>query len=345
MRFASPWKFLTVVVGGSLVLSQGFAAGYDRTSKWWLQGDVEIGYQQIDPKVPNELSKSGLLLGGRALLEYRSDSWGAFGAGMGIQQTWQDGETDVRIQKYILRSVFFDGSYLYPFANNFFWLGWLARVQVGEGARYDFFSSMNSVEGLLTTGPQIRFNIPTDKWDWVVGAAALTAVNSSNRTIINIPIYAGISIPLGKGDKKSQSGATGAKLPLNTELKPRVIHFQLDKSYLSVEARKFLSSWAKALIANDKAWENLVIIGHADVSGAKEYNQRLSIRRANTVKEWLVLQGVPAERIKAEGYGVERLLPGINNYSASNRRAELIFEGELKGQKIKDDLNALPGEG
>ena len=50
-------------------------------------------------------------------------------------------------------------------------------------------------------------------------------------------------------------------------------------------------------------YDSIVVVGHADRIGTENYNLRLSTRRANSVKDYLVKQGLPADKIQAEGRG------------------------------------------
>lgn len=68
--------------------------------------------------------------------------------------------------------------------------------------------------------------------------------------------------------------------------------------------------------------------GHTDSSYTEDYNQRLSERRANAVRDALVRRGVDGRRIVAQGFGEARLLfPGESNHEekAKNRRVEVWF--------------------
>lgn len=68
--------------------------------------------------------------------------------------------------------------------------------------------------------------------------------------------------------------------------------------------------------------------GHTDASGAEEYNQDLSERRAQAVKNALVQQGVEDWRITAVGYGESQ---PISSSAAANRRVEIVIEPIRKG--------------
>jgi len=77
----------------------------------------------------------------------------------------------------------------------------------------------------------------------------------------------------------------------------------------------------------------LEIDGFTDNKGTPEYNQKLSERRAATVRDFLVSQGVSADAVNTRGYGEEN--PVASNTTASgrqqNRRVELVVSGNAIG--------------
>jgi outer membrane protein OmpA-like peptidoglycan-associated protein len=81
---------------------------------------------------------------------------------------------------------------------------------------------------------------------------------------------------------------------------------------------------------------HLDVEGHTDSTGSDELNQRLSERRADTVKNYLVQQGLDASTITSKGFG--KTMPVADNDTAAgrqkNRRVELIVSGEVIGVKI-----------
>ena len=77
--------------------------------------------------------------------------------------------------------------------------------------------------------------------------------------------------------------------------------FCFDKSNLRPEAMTTLNDLAAQLSGSDV--QRVEVQGHTDFMGSDKYNQALSERRANTVANYLVSQGVPADRISAVGLG------------------------------------------
>jgi len=76
--------------------------------------------------------------------------------------------------------------------------------------------------------------------------------------------------------------------------------------------------------------------GHTDSTGTADFNQRLSVKRAEAVSEYLGSQGVPSDSLSAAGFGDTRPI-AQNNTAAGrqqNRRVELIVSGEVIGTKI-----------
>ena len=69
------------------------------------------------------------------------------------------------------------------------------------------------------------------------------------------------------------------------------------------------------------------LAGHTDADGSDDYNQNLSERRAKRVIEWLVSNGIDADRLDAVGYGETRPVAPNDTESgkALNRRAQLSF--------------------
>ncbi len=99
-------------------------------------------------------------------------------------------------------------------------------------------------------------------------------------------------------------------------------YFEYDSSDLKPEAMKALDVHAKDLKANGN---RVVLEGHADERGTREYNMALGERRAGAVQRYLVLQGVSPAQLELVSYGEERpVAMGTSEESwAQNRRVEL----------------------
>ena len=102
--------------------------------------------------------------------------------------------------------------------------------------------------------------------------------------------------------------------------------FSSGRSTLLSNARPKLDEVAAALQKSDA--EKFVVEGHTDSIGSEATNEELSYRRAGTVRDYLIERGVPAEKIKAIGYGKSR--PVADNATAegraNNRRVEIVIQ-------------------
>jgi len=82
------------------------------------------------------------------------------------------------------------------------------------------------------------------------------------------------------------------------------VFFQTDQSNLDGSARATLRNQAQWLAQNGSI--NLIIEGHADERGTREYNLALGARRANAVRDFLISEGVDGNRLQTISYGKER---------------------------------------
>jgi len=82
------------------------------------------------------------------------------------------------------------------------------------------------------------------------------------------------------------------------------VFFQTDQSNLDGSSRATLRNQAQWLSQNSSV--NLIIEGHADERGTREYNLALGARRANAVRDFLISEGVNGSRLQTISYGKER---------------------------------------
>ncbi len=113
----------------------------------------------------------------------------------------------------------------------------------------------------------------------------------------------------------------------DSPLSRRVIYFAYDSSEVAEEDRDLVAAHAGFLVANPGV--RVVLEGHSDERGAREYNIGLADRRAQSVRRMLEFQGVAPEQISVVSYGEEK--PASEGYDDSswsqNRRVELVYVG------------------
>ena len=115
------------------------------------------------------------------------------------------------------------------------------------------------------------------------------------------------------------------KVSVNTNYVLKNIQFEFNSIKLLAKSFQELNSLADFLLTNPKL--TVQVSGHTDDVGSEAYNIKLSRDRAKSVAEYLVLQGISADRINTFGYGKSRPLVGDTSEEARtlNRRVEVRF--------------------
>ena len=130
--------------------------------------------------------------------------------------------------------------------------------------------------------------------------------------------------------ENAASGATQPRPTAQAVTAPteRVIRFEYDSAALPATVQPLLERHAAWLRAH--AADKVIIQGHTDERGSREYNLALGQKRAESVKQALGLIGVPDAQMEAVSLGEEKpLAEGANEDSwRKNRRAEIHYQGE-----------------
>lgn len=112
------------------------------------------------------------------------------------------------------------------------------------------------------------------------------------------------------------------------------IYFATNKFDLNAQSQESLNKLAK--IFKDYPDTQILLEGHTDNTGRAEYNMDLSEKRANSVLNYLISQGVPSSRFTTKWYGEEQ--PKYDNSTtegrSKNRRVEVAI---MAGQQMKDN--------
>jgi len=116
--------------------------------------------------------------------------------------------------------------------------------------------------------------------------------------------------------------ARGCVVDEQTVIVLKSVHFAFDSADLTREARVLLDRVVEGL--RNQPSLRMAIAGHTDSLGTEAYNQALSLRRADSVRRFLVDQGIGSDRLLTEGFG--ELRPIANNETeegrSTNRRVE-----------------------
>jgi outer membrane protein OmpA-like peptidoglycan-associated protein/tetratricopeptide (TPR) repeat protein len=131
-------------------------------------------------------------------------------------------------------------------------------------------------------------------------------------------------------DLRESDQAYELRVPLEkprkgSTLRLRNVFFEFDRADIKPESEVELLEVVRLLQAHPK-WK-VEVQGHTDSVGTAMYNQQLSHRRAEAVRQFLLQRGIKAERIQARGYGSSRpIAPNTTEEGrALNRRTEILF--------------------
>jgi len=169
---------------------------------------------------------------------------------------------------------------------------------------------------------------PPYTYSWDIGEGGSSSQQNPSHLIEKEGKYtARVTVTDSKGNscQKNVSYETYAEF-IPTPEKPLVLHgvkFEFDKSRLTIKADSLLDLVATSLKRRPDV--KVSVVGHCDWVGSEAYNQKLSILRAEAVRDYLIRNGVKADNLTFTGYGETK--PMATNQTAEwralNRRVEL----------------------
>ncbi|GAA6167651.1 peptidoglycan-associated lipoprotein Pal [Sessilibacter corallicola] len=151
----------------------------------------------------------------------------------------------------------------------------------------------------------------------VLAGCSSTATNTDGNTGTPSATETSSSAESSAVDNSSVTTDEPTEVALET-----TVYFDFDQFTIKSEYRSVLTAHAEALKANPRS---VRLEGHADERGTREYNIALGERRANAVRDFLVLQGVDSSLLETVSYGEEKpAVLGRDEQSWSqNRRVEI----------------------
>lgn len=166
-----------------------------------------------------------------------------------------------------------------------------------------------------------KFGLPILCLSALLAGCSSAPVDETTSTIEDTTVQtASLEMEMEMEAEKAAAMAEAAAESVNSA--DTVFYFAFDKAVLSDDSRTALIENAQFLMSNPRA---VRLEGHADERGTREYNMALGERRANAVKDFMILQGVSGSMIEVVSYGEERAASFGSNAAAwsMNRRVEL----------------------
>ncbi len=114
--------------------------------------------------------------------------------------------------------------------------------------------------------------------------------------------------------------------------------FDFDKAVLKPEGKAAIDSQIVGKLPQVQKLEVVLVTGHTDRIGTEAYNQKLSERRADAVRDYLVSKGVPKDKVETIGMGEKQPVAKCDQKNLKeliaclqpNRRVEVDVKGEAK---------------
>ena len=171
----------------------------------------------------------------------------------------------------------------------------------------------------------IPFSLARRRFRGILPRAALLLATLSLSACANPGGFGGGGAGAGGGTGAQATAAPNSPQYFRETVGDRVL-FEVDQSSLTGIAQNTLAAQARWLAANPEY--RAVIEGHADEQGTREYNLALGARRANSVQEYLVSQGVAPGRLNTVTFGKERPIEVCSDESCyrQNRRAVTVLK-------------------
>lgn len=164
--------------------------------------------------------------------------------------------------------------------------------------------------------------------------AALMAGCSSGVKLNDVPVEDKSAVPTtGAANSASTGQSAVAGVDLGRSARDaagpvgvsRLVYFDFDSYVIKPEFQSLIEAHARFIKSNSN--RKVVLEGHTDERGGREYNLALGQKRAEAVRRGLVLLGVPDNQLEAVSFGKEK--PAVQGNGedvyAQNRRAEISY--------------------
>lgn len=165
------------------------------------------------------------------------------------------------------------------------------------------------------------------KWAMILSiAVALSACSSKSKDQNTSAMPGNNTMTAGVGGNPDFDDSQDARMAKILGIEKNTIYFDFDRDVIKAEYQPILDANAKYLKSHPNA--RILIAGNADPRGSREYNIGLGQRRADVVRQRLVMMGVNANQMKTVSYGSEKpAISGNDEYAYSqDRRDDISYE-------------------
>lgn len=169
---------------------------------------------------------------------------------------------------------------------------------------------------------------------WVISLSALLTACGTSVPLTDVPVTDATAKPVGaaSGDAAGAASASVAPVDLTSQNQPasvadgqRVVYFDYDSFVIKPEFQTLIAEHARLI--KSQPGHKVVIEGHTDERGGREYNLALGQKRAEAVLGALVVLGVQGSQLEAVSFGKEKpAMQGADETAfAKNRRAQIRY--------------------
>lgn len=183
--------------------------------------------------------------------------------------------------------------------------GALVVITGSDGSKTELKSDNNGVFSMPEASPFVDYIIQVSKSGYFNTTQTLTAIKPGDNAEAKLKERNNVLLSLSKTPN------------LNEEIRLENIYFEYDKADLTTSSKQELMSLVKLLRENPGF--DIIINSHSDEQGEDKYNLELSHRRAQTVVDFLVTNGITRARLTAKGWGESN--PVIKNATSEDQHA------------------------
>jgi len=176
---------------------------------------------------------------------------------------------------------------------------------------------IREVNGVRSVSNGLSVTVPLEK-----------TVDKTVDTVVEKPAEPKVELSVDKTVETVVEKLAEPEVDLSGLLSGLIVKFATNSAHPVPEADNVLSQVVKLLTENTS--QDIEIVGHADSRGLLKHNSKLSLRRALSVKHYLINHGVNAEKLRVKGYGETKPLADNSTRAGmgNNRRVEFIVVKE-----------------